>query len=126
MKVAEVYYTGSTQRYSRRGPSDKRYNFQHTTSDVDDIPAVVENVEDALHFDDRPNFRVEWTPMGRVVKATEGPVSETEAALGQMGYRQKQRIAKSLGIRADGSEDELNDRIAPEVEKLKEQMEAEA
>lgn len=124
MKVADVYWRGRGNRHSRRGPSDQRYNWLSTTSDVDDIPVEMDSVEDAAYFADLENFEVRWTPLGRLAKATDGHASEAEAALEQIGYRQKQRMAKSLGVRADGSEDELTERLAPEVEDLREQMEA--
>lgn len=124
MKVADVYYEGRSLSHSRRGPSDLRYSWTQTTSDVDDIPAEVEEVEDAIYFDRNDAFRVEWTPLGRLAKAAEGPATEAEAALEQIGYRQKQKIAKSLGLNAGGSEDELDDRIRPEIEQLQEAMEA--
>lgn len=125
MKVADVYWRGRGNRHSRRGPSDKRYSWVSTTSDVDDIPAEVDEVQDAIYFADSDVFEVEWTPLGQLAKATEGAASSSAAALGQMGYRQKQKVAQSLGIRADGSEEELEERITPEVEELRKQMEAE-
>lgn len=125
MKVAEVYYVGRGRRHSRRGPTDQRYSWQRRSSDADadDRPAAVDNVEDALYFDELDVFRVEWSPVGKIVKNTEGPVSEAGEALQNMGYRQKQKLAKSLGIKADGKEEELNERLQPEVDRLKEQME---
>jgi hypothetical protein len=123
MKVAEVRYTGRGRRHSRRGPSDKRYSWQRTTTGQPDTVEEVDNVQDALYFAESGVFEVEWSPLGRLAKATEGPVTESEAALEQIGYRQKQKIAKSLGLKAGGSEDELDERIQPEIDRLKEQME---
>lgn len=124
MKVADVYYEGRSRRHSRRGPTDKRYSWLKTTSKVEDIPEEVEDVEDALHFEGVSVFRVEWTPLGRIAKEADGPVTETEAALQQVGYRTKQKLAKSLGLKADGSEDELDERIEPHIQELQQQMEA--
>lgn len=125
MKVADVYWRGRGNRHSRRGPSDKRYTWQKTTSDVDDIPEEVHEVEDAQYFAEKGVFEVDWTPLGRLAKATEGHASKAESALSQIGYREKQRIAKAVGVRADGTESELEERLAPEIDNLREQMEAE-
>lgn len=123
MLVAEVRYVGRQRRHSRRGPSDERYSWQRRTSGVPDKTVEVENVEDALYFDESDVFEVEWSPLGRIAKATESPVTDAQAALNQIGYREKQRIAKALGLNAGGTEDELEERIEPEIETLQEQME---
>lgn len=123
MKVAEVRYTGRSRRHSRRGPSDERYRFQRTTSDSTDTTEDVHKVEDALYFERKGVFEVDWTPLGQLVKRTDGPLSEVEQALTQMGYRQKQQLAQSLGLKASGKEEELEERLKPEVERLQESME---
>lgn len=123
MLVAEVRYVGRQRRHSRRGPSDERYSWQRRTSGVPDKTVEVENVEDALYFDESDVFEVEWSPLGRIAKATESPVTDAQAALKQIGYREKQRIAKAFGLNAGGTESELEERIEPEIETLQEQME---
>lgn len=124
MKVAEVRYTGRSRRHHRRGPSDEEYRWLRRTSGVADTVEEVQNLEDALYFAEKEVFDVEWTALGRLAKETEGPVTEAEAALQQIGYRQKQKVAKALGLNAGGSEDELEDRLEPEIERLQEHMEA--
>lgn len=124
MKVAEVRYTGRGIRHSSRGPSDKRYSWVRRTSGVSDSVVEIHNVEDALYFDRKEAYDVEFTPLGHLAVKVEGPVNEAEAALAALGYREKQRIAKSLGINAGGTESELEERLEPEIERLKEQMEA--
>lgn len=126
MKVATVYYDGRQRRHSRRGPSDERYHFSKGALGADDQPAHVESVKDALYFAGLENFEVEWTAVGRVAQLSqelESPAEGIEAMLTDMGYRQKQRLAKSLGLKAGGTEDELNERLKPEVERLQQQME---
>ncbi|MFB6284587.1 MAG: hypothetical protein ABEK59_11790 [Halobacteria archaeon] len=123
MKVADVYYCGPSLRHSRRGPSDTRYSWQQTTSDVDDIPEEVENVEDAIAFEGRDNLEVDWTPLGQLAKSTKGPATKASKALESIGYRQKQKIAKSLGLKANSSEEELDEKLKPEVERLQDAME---
>lgn len=123
MKVAEVTYVGRNRRHSRRGPSGERYSWLKRTSDVPDDTEEVTEVQDALAFDDVGVLSVEWTPLGELAKHTEGPADEAAAALAQMGYRAKQQVAKSLGVRADGTEEELEERLQPEVERLADTME---
>lgn len=126
MKVATVYYEGRQRRHSRRGPSDERYHFAKGSRGAPDQPAEVESVKDALFFGRLDNFRVEWSAVGRIAQLSqelERPADDIEAMLTEMGYRQKQRLAKSLGISAGGTEDELEDRLRPEVERLQQQME---
>lgn len=126
MKIATVYYEGQNRRHSRRGPSDERYQFQKGQRGSPDIPAETDSVEDALYFAENDTFRVEWTAVGKVAKASqelEGPATGIESMLSEMGYRQKQKLAKSLGLKAGGPEDELDERLKPEVEQLQRQME---
>jgi hypothetical protein len=128
MKLATVYYTGDNRRHSRRGPSGERYNWSRGTHGASDTPASVESVKDALHFAGLDVFRVEWTGVGRVAKmsqALEEPADGISSMLSDMGYRQKQALAKNLGLKAGGKEEELDARLRPEVEKLQEQMESE-
>lgn len=126
MKVATVYYTGRQRRHSRRGPSGERYSFQTGQLGAPDSPATVDSVKDALYFEDVGVFEVDWSAIGRVAKASqslEEPAGEIGSMLSDMGYRQKQKLAKSLGLKAGGSEEELDDRLRPEIEQLQNQME---
>lgn len=123
MKVADVYYTGRSRHHTRRGPSDERYVFKRRTSGVEDLPAEVHNVEDAIYFAESDEFDVQWTAVGELAKRTEGPVEDAKAALSEMAYRQKQKVAKALGVKANKSEDELDEALAPEIERLEQQME---
>lgn len=126
MKVADVYYDGRSLRHSRRGPTDERYNFSRGQGGAPDVPAEVESITDALYFDRTEDFRVEWTALGHVARqsqALDAPSSGIEAMLTDMGYRQKQKLAKRLGLKAHGTEDELTERLQPEIERLEEQME---
>lgn len=126
MNVATVYYTGRQRQHSRRGPSEERYHFAKGALGAPDQPADVDSVKDALYFARHDAFEVDWTAIGRVARMAselEGPASDIEAMLTEMGYRQKQQLAKSLGLNAGGSEDELEERLEPEVKRLQEQME---
>ena len=126
MKIADVYYTGRGRRHSRRGPSGERYSFQRTTSDVEPLSNPVKSVQDAVFFAQSEVFEVEWTAMGRVARLSqslEGPATGVEAMLEELGYNEKQRLAKRLGLKAGGKEDELEERLRPEIEKLKQNME---
>lgn len=126
MNIAKVYYEGRSLRHSRRGPSGERYQFSKGQQGAPDVPAAVESVKDALYFADSGVFRVEWTTAGQIVKASqalEAPTDSIEAMLTDMAYRQKQKLAKELGLSAGGTEDELNERLKPEVEELQRQME---
>lgn len=123
MKVAEVYYVGRGRRASRRGPSDERYNFRKTTSEAPDAPTPVHKVEDAIAFEDLAAFEVDWTPMGRLARATDGPSTSAQAALSDMGYRAKQEIAKAVGVKANQKEDKLDEELEGEITQLQSQME---
>jgi len=126
MKVATAYYTGPQRSHNRRGPSGQQYHFSKGAKGAPDVPAEVDSVKDALYLDERGVFDVEWTAIGQVVrlsKSLESPADEIEAMLSDMGYRQKQKLASNLGLKAGGKEDELDERLRPEVERLQAQME---
>ena len=126
MKIADVTYIGRSRRHSRRGPSGTRYSWPRTTSGNEDPPAAVDSIEDAIYFAESGVFEVEWTAMGRIARLSqslEGPATGIESMLEEMGYNEKQRLAKRLGLKAGGKEEELEDRLRPEIEKLRDQME---
>lgn len=126
MKIADVYYEGHGRRHSRRAPSDERYNFQKGQRGAPDRPAEVHSVKDALYFARNETFRVEWTAAGKVAEVSqelEAPANEIGAMLSDMGYRRKQQLAKQLGLSAGGKEDELDERLRPEIEQLQQSME---
>lgn len=127
MKVAEVYYTGPGMHKTARAPSDEQYTMSKGSRGAPDSSASAESVRDALYFDGKDNYRVEWTTIGQVAQHADGlesPADGIGAMLNDMGYRAKQRLAKSLDLKASGSEDELDERLRPEVERLQRQMEA--
>lgn len=126
MRIAEVYYVGRSRRHSRRAPSGERYSFLQGQRGAEDVPASVESVKDAVYFANSEAFEVKWTAAGHIAKLSqelEKPVEEIGAMLGGMTYREKQRLAKSLGLKAGGAEEELDERLKPEIEKLQTSME---
>lgn len=127
MKIAEVRYTGRGRRHSRRGPSGTRYSFLKTTSGNEDVTDSVDSVKDAVYFAKNDVFEVEWTATGHLARLSqnlEGAADGIEALFeDHLEYRDKQELAKKLGLNAGGKEEELEDRLRPEIERLQEQME---
>lgn len=79
------------------------------------VPVSLDSVVDALHFDDQGSpFVVEWTAVGLLVRSAKPPVD----ALKELGYRQKQKVAKQFDIRANQSEEDLEEELQPYVEQL--------
>jgi hypothetical protein len=123
MELAKVRNTTGVRVRTYTVPSTHNdYTFQHFTDD--ECWVSVDNVKDAEYFEGCEGFAVEWTPTGRVVKATYGPVSSAKKVLKeQLGYRDKQKLAKERGIKANQSEEELEEELEQVVEQLAEQME---
>lgn len=75
-------------------------------------------MDDALHFDRMGSpYEVVWTGVGKVARSGKKPLK----SLKKMGYRQKQSLAKEFGIKANQSEDDLEDELRPVVEQLVEE-----
>lgn len=123
MKVASVTYTGRMGRHHRQVKATGNRFTWRRNADGSVSSVTVEDIEDALYFESRNAFDVEWTPLGRLAKSAEGPVDDIQSSLSDMSYRAKQEIAKALGLKASGKEEEIEERIRPEIERLQQQME---
>lgn len=117
MKIAEVTYVGTMTSNKHRGPSGESYYFRAPRGQ-EPRPEVIDNVDDALHFDRMGSpYEVEWTGVGKVARSGKKPLK----SLKKMGYRQKQALAKEFDIKANQSEDDLEDELRPVVEQLVEE-----
>lgn len=121
MKVAKVRYTEGARVRTFTGPTGQKYTFKHYTEGKH--YASVEEVEDALFFDDRDSFVVSWTPAGLIARATHGSIESAKEVLSSLDYRQKQKLAKDRGIKANQSEEELEEELQKAVEQLAERAE---
>lgn len=113
--------TADSRSHTHTVPSTKRdYRFQHFTHKEYWVP--VESVEDAAYFDDHQSFAVEWTPAGLIARATSGAASSVKDALEALDYRDKQKLAKEYGIKANRSEEELTEELNEAAEELAQQV----
>lgn len=116
MKVAKVRYVGSMRSQHYRLDSGERVRFSRTDwLSFDDIEVVREFVEE-------PAYEVEWTSRGKLLNEFYDEGREITDALTNLAYRQKQKLAKELGIKANQSEEELKEELEEEVEKLAEEI----
>jgi hypothetical protein len=121
MKVAKARFTAGARVHTHRVPSTRNsYTFQHYTGREHWVP--VESVEDAAYFDDHESFAVEWTPAGLIARATSGAAGSVKEALKTLDYRDKQKLAKERGIKANQSEEELNAELNEAAEELAQQL----
>lgn len=118
MKIATVTYTGTMTSVQFKGPSGTRYRMKNPMGG-EPRPVDIESIPDAQHFDDQGSpFEVEWTAVGMIARSAKPPLD----AFKELGYRQKQRIAKQVGIQANQKEDELEDELGPYVKDLEDQL----
>lgn len=100
------------------GATGEVYRFKNPLGG-DPRPIAVDNIEDAKFFDSKSEtIRVEWTAIGVVARSTKPPLD----ALKDLGYRQKQRLAKKFDIRANQKEATLEEELEPYVKELEEQI----
>ena len=121
MELAKVTSTSGARVRTHTAPSQEKYTFKHYTHDTHWVS--VDNVEDAVYFDENDSFAVQWTPAGRIARAARGPVSSVKDVLSRLDYREKQKLAKDSGIKANQSEEELEAELQETVEQLAEQIE---
>lgn len=118
MKIADVYYEGSMQSKRFKGPSGELYRMKNPMGG-DARPVTVESVPDAKHYDQQGDpFRVEWTALGLIVRSAKPPLD----TLKELGYRQKQRLAKQFDIQANQTEEDLEDDLEPYVKELEDKI----
>lgn len=116
MKIATITYTGNTRQKTHRGPSGRQYVFGSTDTATD-------SVEDAEFFDDKPNYNVDWTTVGMLARRYADGYSSAKKALSEMGYRQKQKLAKAAGVQANQAEEDLEEELEEFAEQLQHDME---
>lgn len=116
MKLGEV--TCSAQRETtHRLASNNEYYFKPGES----LP--VTDLQDFRYFRRKPSYDVEPTGRGQLYDALSGSEDSVEESISEFGYGVKQSIAKTLGIKANQTDEELTEELTEEAEKLKEEME---
>lgn len=116
MKVADVRYVGSMRSQHYRRDSGERIRFSRQD------PQPVDEIELAREFADEPAYKVEWTTRGRLLNEFYDEGKEVTEAVADLAYRQKQKLAKELGIKANQSEEELKEELEEEVTKLADEI----
>lgn len=118
MKIADVTYTGNMRTMRTTGASGEVYRFKNPLGG-DPRPINLESIEEAKYFERKGDvYEVEWTVLGLLAKSAKPPVD----ALTDLGYRQKQKIAKRFDVKANQKEDELEEELKPYVEELENQI----
>lgn len=118
MKVAEVVYGGPMTPHVYRTPRGERYRF------VPGRPEPLESLEDAEWFKQQDGFDVEWTVHGDVLRTAGGSIDDLQAYLQDVGYREKQKLAQLVGIKANQSDEELTAELEDAVDDLQATIEA--
>lgn len=116
MKIATVRYEGNVRNKTHRAPSGEMYRFGYE-------PPEVSSVSDAEFFEEKPNYVVEWSAVGTLTRKYSDDYESMKEAIKDLGYRKKQDLAKSLGIQANQSEDDLEEALEGYAEQLQHQME---
>lgn len=117
MKLADVTCDAKSRRSTHRLPSGRKYLFRSGQS------TEVTELEDARYFEDQVGYTVDWTARGRFVSQIAGSDDSVAEALESFGYRAKQELAKTVGVAANQSEEELDEELQEAAEDLKQQME---
>lgn len=119
MKIADVVYEGPMRSHNYRcDGTGNRYVFKRGRE------VGVDSIKDAREFASHPNvFDVSWTAHGMLIREADGSVENAVETMREFGYRQKQRLAKSLGIKANQAEEDLEEELEEQVESLQLQLE---
>lgn len=126
MQIAQVQYTGPMRTKITRAPSGRQYHFQHITGGNEEAGmASISDAADARYFEKKEVYDVKYTGPGQLISAVDEPLNSVEAMLGDMAYRQKQRLVSSLGLDVAGnaSEEEFDQALEPAIKDLQRSME---
>lgn len=110
MKLADVTYEGPMRTHTYRCTSGRSYTF------VRGRPKPIDNLDDAREM--AKGFEVDWTLHGEIARRTDGSLEQAREVVSEMGYRQKQKLAKTVGIKANQSEEDLEEELKEQVEGL--------
>lgn len=117
MKVADVTYEGPMRLHRHRCSSGVTYKFQS------DREVAVSDISDAEEFANITTYDVDWTVHGELLRHSDGTVADAMEAVKSFGYRKKQSLAKSFGIKANQSEEKLEKELKEEVRELQDAAE---
>lgn len=118
MKLAEVTCDAQSRSTTHRVPgTDNKYRFRSGMS------TSVENMEDVRYFDEKQSYTVEWTARGQLMSRLAGDHDSVREAVAEFGYDAKQELAKTFGIKANQSDETLEDELTEVAEELKQEME---
>lgn len=120
MKIAQVVYTGRMASNAYRVPGDGMHKAQTFAKGRF---YSVKSLESAQWYEQKDAFEITWTVRGRVLRRLNNGYESVERLLAEMDYRPLQQLAKTFDIRANQSEEELEEALAPEIEQLQRQME---
>lgn len=113
MIVATVRYTGRKGEHVRQMPDRERYRFFRR--DRSEPATEIESLDHAERFEGLPNYHVEWTNRGELLKRGE--------AVLERGYQAKRSLVSTLELSLEDShpsEDQLDETLAEEIERLEE------
>jgi len=126
MKYAEVKYTGPMNSVNVRGPSGEKYRLTNPMGGSPK-PVAINSIDDVRHFEQNESvYDVEWSSTGEIARKVTGPINSVSDVLSEIGYHEKKRIAKALGVKPDSAhptQEELNEELEPVVKDLQQQME---
>lgn len=112
MKIADVTYTGPMRMHYQSCPSGNTYTLKK------DRPVAFDSLEDVKHLEDANTIEVDMTIHGEILRHTDGSLDDIRETVSGFGYRKKQALAKKLGVKANQSEEELEEALQEEVEQL--------
>lgn len=117
MKVAEVECLARSRRTTHRVPSGRKYLFRSgQTTEVTDLT-------DARYFAGRNEYEVSWTARGKLMSKLSGESDSVGDAIASFSYGAKQELAKTFGIAANQSDEELQEQLTEVAEELEQEME---
>lgn len=122
MKIADVRYNGPMRSTHRHGPSGETYYLQRIQGQPATEWVPVYQVEDAARFDRTDSLEVRWTSVGALIREVGVPIREIGAHMKDLSYRQKQKVAKALGVKANKPESELEAAVMEAADALIQQQ----
>ena len=117
MKLAEVKCASQSRSTTHRVPSGRKYRFR--SGERVEVTAL----EDVRYFAESPAYDVNWTARGMLAAKMAGGEDSVADAISEFSYRAKQELAKTFGIKANQSEEDLEEQLQEAAKDLEIEME---
>ena len=118
MTLAKVKCAARSRSTTHKVPESGR-NYRFRSGEYTEVSELV----DVRYFEEANGYTVDWTAHGKLKDVLARDEDSPKDALKEFSYNAKQSLAKGFGIKANQSEEDLEEELIEVANEMKEDME---